>query len=139
MSTLLLDTSVCIDLLRGDAPHLAAALPRHRGGPIVVSAITLAELRVGEERRTARSGASVVDDLLAPFDVMAFDVAAADTYGRVRTALERRGTPIGPLDTLIAAHALALDATVVTANLREFRRVPGLRVTDSPDHPTSAS
>lgn len=130
MSALLLDTSACIDLLRGDAPALAAALPRHRGGPIVVSAITLAELRVGEAKR-ARGGPSVVDDLLAPFDIVPFDEAAAESYGSVRATLERNGTPIGPLDTLIAAHAVSLGATVVTSNLREFRRVPGLRAVRS--------
>jgi tRNA(fMet)-specific endonuclease VapC len=127
---LLLDTSACIDLLRGEAPGLAAALPRHRGGPIVVSTITLAELRVGEATQ-GRGGPSVVDDLLAPFDVVPFDAAAAESYGTVRATLERSGTPIGPLDTLIAAHALALGATVVTSNLREFRRVPGLRAVRS--------
>jgi tRNA(fMet)-specific endonuclease VapC len=138
MTTLLLDTSVCIALIRGDAPELAAALPRHRGGPIVVSAITLAELRVGEARRASRASESSVDDLLAPFVVAPFDDAAADTYGRVRIALERKGTPIGPLDTLIAAHAVALGATVVTANVREFRRVPNLQVTSSLPTSTSA-
>jgi len=130
VSTLLLDTSACIDLLRGEAPALAAALPRHRGGPILVSAITLAELRVGEAKRS-RGGPSVVDDLLAPFEVVPFDAAAAEAYGAIRATLERNGTPIGPLDTLIAAHALSLGATVLTANLREFRRVPGLRASAS--------
>jgi tRNA(fMet)-specific endonuclease VapC len=130
VTTLLLDTSVCIDLLRGEAPALAAALPRHRGGPICVSAITLAELRVGEAKR-ARGSASVVDDLLAPFEVIPFDAATAETYGGIRATLERNGTPIGPLDTLIAAHAISLGATVVTSNLREFRRVPGLRASAS--------
>jgi tRNA(fMet)-specific endonuclease VapC len=123
----MLDTSVCIDLLRGEAPALAAALPRHRGGSILVSSITVAELRFGEARRTNRRHTRAVDDLLAPFEVAAFDAAAALAYGPLRAALEGAGRPIGPLDTLIAAHALSVGATVVTGNLREFRRVPGLR------------
>lgn len=60
--------------------------------------------------------------------IMPFDLTAARTYGRVRTALQRLGTPIGPLDMLIAAHALSLDLPLATNNVREFRRVPGLHV-----------
>ena len=123
----MLDTSVCIDLLRGEAPALAAALPRHRGGPILVSTVTVAELRFGEARRNSRKHSRAVDDLLAPFEVVAFDAAAALACGPLRAALEGAGRPIGPLDTLIAAHALSMGATVLTGNLREFRRVPGLR------------
>jgi len=127
MQPIMLDTSACVDLIRGDAPDLARALPRHRGGPVVVSAVTLAELRVGEALRPPGKREPTVDDLLAPFEVMPFDRAAAQSYGELRVALERNGTPIGPLDTLIAAHALAVGATLVTGNLREFKRVPGLR------------
>ena len=123
----MLDTSVCIDLIRGEAPDLAVALARHRGGPAVVSAVTLAELRFGESRQALRRRRHTVDDLLAPFEVIPFDAPAAAAYGVLREALERAGRPIGPLDTLIAAHALSVGATVITGNLREFKRVPGLR------------
>ena len=64
----------------------------------------------------------------APLAIEPFDALAAEVYGTIRATLEAAGTPIGPLDTLIAAHALSIDATVVTANVREFKRVPGLRV-----------
>jgi len=126
----MLDTSVCIELMRGDARDLAQAIPRHRGGRVVVSSITLAELRFGEARRARVVGQArrpTVDDLLAPFEVLPFDAPAADAYGALRQALEAAGHPIGPLDTLIAAHALSVGATVITGNLREFRRVSGLR------------
>ncbi len=123
----MLDTSVCIDLIRGEAPSLAVALARHRGGAVVVSAVTLAELRFGESRQALRRRRHTVDDLLAPFEVIPFDARAAAAYGVLREALERAGRPIGPLDTLIAAHALSVGATVITGNLREFKRVPGLR------------
>ena len=65
---------------------------------------------------------------LLPLEVAAFDYAAAEAYGRIRAALESAGTPIGPLDTLIAGHAASLDAILVTDNVAEFSRVPGLRI-----------
>ena len=67
---------------------------------------------------------------LAPLPIADFDYAAAEAYGRIRAHLERTGAPIGPLDTLIAAHAASMDAILVTNNVGEFIRVPGLRVED---------
>ena len=67
-------------------------------------------------------------EFLVPFSVLAFDDSAARVYGRIRAALERQGPPIGPMDMLIAAHALSEDLVLVTKNEREFRRVPGLSV-----------
>jgi len=64
----------------------------------------------------------------APLTLADFDGQAAEKYGSIRAALERAGTPIGPLDTLIAAHSMALEVTLVTANTREFQRVQGLNV-----------
>ncbi len=71
---------------------------------------------------------SAIDTFLLPLGVYDFDAEAASAYGRIRVELERCGTPIGPLDTLIAAHALSLSATLVTNNTREFERVSELRV-----------
>ncbi|MBM3306074.1 MAG: type II toxin-antitoxin system VapC family toxin, partial [Candidatus Aminicenantes bacterium] len=71
-----------------------------------------------------------LDEFLLPLEIAAFDEPAAEGYGTVRAALEKAGTPIGPLDTQIGAHALSLGATLVTHNTREFRRVPGLAVAD---------
>jgi tRNA(fMet)-specific endonuclease VapC len=67
-------------------------------------------------------------ELLLPFEVMAFDAEAAVEYGAIRNYLEKSGTPIGPMDTLIAAHALAAGACLITNNEREFKRVPGLKI-----------
>lgn len=131
MQPIMLDTAACVDLVRGDAPELARALPLHRGGPIVVSVITLAELRVGDVLRPPSAGDATIDDLLAPFEVLPFDRQAAQAYGTLRVTLERKGTPIGPMDTLIAAHAIAVGAAIITANVRDFRRVPGLTVSRS--------
>lgn len=96
-----------------------------------MSAITLAELRFGVAKSPEpRRAAANLRLLLSRVAVVPFDDAATRRYGELRALLERRGSPIGPLDTLIAAHALSLRWPLATHNTREFRRVPGLRVTD---------
>jgi len=96
-----------------------------------MSAVTLAELRLGVEKSAnGRRASANLRLLLAKVAAVPFDEAASIRYGRLRALLETRGSPIGPLDTLIAAHALALGWRLVTHNVREFRRVPGLRVED---------
>lgn len=127
----LLDTNVCIAVIR-QRPE--SALRRLRGkqvGQVGLSTITLAELEFGaaKSQQPARARAALREFLL-PLEVVPFDEAAADAYGTVRAAMEKKGRPIGPLDTLIAAHALALGTVLVTNNTREFRRVPGLSVED---------
>jgi tRNA(fMet)-specific endonuclease VapC len=82
---------------------------------------------VAKSRDPARNTVALAH-FCAPLEICAFDHEAASSYGEIRTELERVGTPIGPLDTLIAAPAVALGATVVTNNEREFSRAPGLRV-----------
>lgn len=124
----MLDTNTCIHAMRADAiSPLAGRFNRH-AGQLCISSIVLAELHYGAENSTR-----VVDNLIRieKFvtrlqSVLAFDTAAAADYGRVRMAL--RKTPIGALDTLIAAHARSCDLIVVTSNLSEFGRVPGLVV-----------
>jgi len=127
----LLDTNVCIAVIR-QRPE--SALRRLRGkqvGQVGLSTITLAELEFGaaKSQQPAKARAALREFLL-PLEVVTFDEAAADAYGTVRAAMEKKGRPIGPLDTLIAAHALALGTVLVTSNTREFRRVPGLSVED---------
>ena len=127
----LLDTNVCIAVIR-QRPE--SALRRLRGkqvGQVGLSTITLAELEFGaaKSQQPAKARAALREFLL-PLEVVTFDEAAADAYGTVRAAMEKKGRPIGPLDTLIAAHALALGTVLVTNNTREFRRVPGLSVED---------
>jgi tRNA(fMet)-specific endonuclease VapC len=120
----LLDTSVCVSLIRGraSAAHLPAA------SECVLSTITVAELEVGV-RRSVHPAAQrkAVDAFIEIFEVRAWDLQAASCYGALRVDLEKRGIVIGPLDMLIAAHALRLGATLVAANLREFRRVTDLQ------------
>lgn len=125
----LLDTSICIELIRGRSPGVLARLRRRKIGTVGISAVTLAELRYGVARsRDPARNTIALAHFCAPLEIRPFDHEAASSYGVIRAALERAGAPIGPLDTLIAAHAVALGVAVVTDNEREFRRVPGLRV-----------
>lgn len=127
---LLLDTNVCIAIINRDErvrPHLE----HHAPSALRMSAITLAELRFGVAKSTQpKRAVANLNVLLSKVGVVPFDDAATARYGELRARLERRGAPIGPLDTLIAAHALSLRWALATHNVREFRRVPGLEVAD---------
>jgi tRNA(fMet)-specific endonuclease VapC len=125
----MLDTSLCVELLRGRAPRLEPRLRQYRVGEISISSITLAELEYGASRsKRPEYHRETLAKFCAPLTVVGFETSAAEEYGRVRAFLESQGTPIGPLDTLIASHALSLRMRVVTGNEQEFRRVPGLIV-----------
>ena len=132
----LLDTTVWIDLLRTNSPSIRRKLTGHNKSVIGLSIITACELQYGLERRAARHPHLRVQEqhllaaILAPFEVFPLDHAVVEIYGRVRTVLENAGTPIGALDTFIAAQALSLGATLVASNSREFARVPGLQIED---------
>ena len=127
----MLDTNILVYVLNA-RPHHQAVLARfdaENSADLVVSSITLAELRFGiEKSRQRESSRKALQRALDTLNVVAFDAKAAETYGAVRAGLEAAGKPIGPLDTLIAAHALSLDLTLVTANIREFSRIRRLRV-----------
>jgi tRNA(fMet)-specific endonuclease VapC len=125
----MLDTSTCIDLIRGRSPRILARLRRYAVGTILISAITLAELEHGVEKSSnpARNRLALAK-FCAALEIIAFDSAAAAAYGAIRAQLEREGHVIGPMDLLIAAHARSLDLTIVTSNEREFARVQDLVV-----------
>ena len=127
----MLDTDTCIALIKRKPAPALRRLTSLAPGEAAISAITLAELRFGVEKSAARDrNDRALDAFVLPLEVADFDEAAAAAYGAVRSALEKAGTPIGPLDTQIGAHALSLGAALVTHNVREFRRVPGLTVVD---------
>ena len=127
----MLDTDTCITLIRQRSPRLLEKVVSFPPGEIGLSAITVAELYYGVEHSQQRDkNRSALTQFLLPFDIADFDHTAALTYGSVRAELEAKGLPIGAMDTLIAAHALALKVTLVTHNLSEFQRVAGLQVED---------
>ena len=124
----MLDTNIISDLIRHPQGKAARRIARAGDDNICTSIIVAAELRYG----CAKSGSirllKAVEDLLGEIAVLPFDVPADTDYGRIRTELEAAGKPIGGNDLLIAAHARAVGATIVTANADEFKRVPGLTV-----------
>lgn len=122
----LLDTNICIYIINRKPPEVFRHFEGLSVGDIAISSITGAELAHGVAKSGSPRNQQALEKFLMPLDILAFDTMAMHHYGRLRTQLERLGTPIGPLDTLIAAHALALGCTLVTNNLREFERVPGL-------------
>ena len=127
----MLDTNTCIALIKQKSEKTLKHFRSQTVGDIGISTITLAELRYGVEKsRFVETNQQALDEFLLPLEIAAFDEEAASAYGPVRTGLESAGTPIGPLDTQIGAHALSLGAVLVTNNVREFKRIKGLKVID---------
>lgn len=125
----LLDTNACVDYLTGRYPKVVARIQRSSPEDLFLSSVVVAELRYGAEHSARRrTNHARIDALIEEIEALDFDLRAAATYGRVRTQLEAGGTPIGPNDMLIAAHALSRGLTVVTDNAAEFGRVKGLKV-----------
>lgn len=126
---LMLDTNICIYIIKQKPPQVLAHFRSHQVGDIAVSSITVAELQYGiRKSQQPERNQAALDQFLLPLMVVDFDQAAAVTYGEVRASLERRGRPLGPLDMLIAAHALSRKLVLVTNNAAEFDQVEGLVV-----------
>jgi tRNA(fMet)-specific endonuclease VapC len=125
---LLLDTDTCIYALKQNAAVLQRLLARSPQ-EVAVSVITEAELRTGAAKSTAAAKTlRLLENFLRPLSILEFTSGDAATYAQVRAKLERAGTPIGPLDTLIAAQAVARKLVLVTNNEREFGRVASLHI-----------
>ena len=126
----LLDTDICIYALKQNQSVLTRLLSQARED-IAVSVISEGELRTGAAKSTSPiKTLRLVENFLRPLTILEFTSEDAATYAQVRAKLERAGTPIGPLDTLIASQAVARKLTLVSNNEREFRRVPGLHIDD---------
>ena len=124
----ILDTDICIYLIKNKLPRLIDKVTEKDPGEIGISTITLAELRLGiAKSQNPGKNSIALEKMLRPIEILPFDEKAAFAYGEARKELERAGTPIGPMDCLIASHALSIDATVVTNNEREFKRVRQLK------------
>jgi len=125
----LLDTNICIYIIRQKPPQVLRKFFSHSPGDIGISVITVAELQHGVYKSSRpEQSAQALAQFLLPLTVMDFTSEAAEVYGKIRASLEKQGMPIGPLDLFIAAHALQLNLTMVTNNVGEFSRVPELRV-----------
>ena len=125
----LLDTNICIYLINQKPLHVTRHFREYTIGDVGVSSISVAELQYGAQKsRYSEQNQDALEQFLVPLVIVEFDAFAATVYGRIRAELESVGTPIGALDTLIAAHAFSMDVVLVTNNTREFTRVPGLRV-----------
>lgn len=127
----MLDTNICIYIIKQKPPEVLKRFLEYQVGDIAISAITLAELRYGVAKSHYREkNAKALDELIIPLEILPFDEEASRSYGEIRAALEKAGTPIGSMDLLIAAHAVSLGVTLATNNAKEFNRVSGLTVVD---------
>lgn len=126
----MLDTNAVSDLVRRPDGAVAGRATVVEPGTMAVSIVVAAELRYGAERRGSVRLTSQLEAVLSALDTLPLTEPADRHYGMIRSELEQLGRPIGYNDLLIAAHARALGATLVTNNVREFRRVPGLTVED---------
>jgi tRNA(fMet)-specific endonuclease VapC len=124
----MLDTNIISDLIRNPQGKAAKRIAKVGEDNICTSIIVAAELRYGCAKSGSKRLLQAVEDLLGEIDVLPFEVPADAEYGGIRSELEAAGKPIGSNDLLIAAHAYATGATIVTANVNEFKRIRGLNV-----------
>jgi tRNA(fMet)-specific endonuclease VapC len=124
----MLDTNIISDLIKNPQGKAAKRIAKAGEDTICTSIIVAAELRYGCAKSGSERLLKAVEELLGEIDVLPFDVPADTEYGGIRSELEAAGRPIGANDLLIAAHAYATGATIVTANANEFKRIRGLNV-----------
>jgi tRNA(fMet)-specific endonuclease VapC len=124
----LLDTNILSDLVRNPGGEVATRITKVGENSVCTSIVVAAELRYGALKSTSEKLAERIDLILSALEILPLEAPADREYAALRRHLTRQGTPIGPNDLLIAAQALAQDLTVVTGNVREFSRVPGLKV-----------
>jgi len=125
---ILLDTNICIYIINAKPQAVLKRFQEYRMGEIGLCSVVAAELAFGVAKSGSARNRQALEMFLAPLAILPFDDPAFWAYGDLRADLERRGTPIGSLDTMIAAHALSQQATLITNNTREFAQVPGLHV-----------
>jgi tRNA(fMet)-specific endonuclease VapC len=125
----LFGTDICIYIIKKRPENLLKKVKKHKISDIGISTITLSELEYGIEKSSRPiQNRMALNEFLSPMEIYFYDNNAAMVYGKIRSYLEKKGIPIGPLDTLIAAHCLSLGFTLVTNNDKEFKRIPDLNV-----------
>lgn len=132
---LMLDTNICIAIIKQKPEDILQKFSAYQVGDICISSVTLAELRFGVAKsQHYQKNQIALDEFILALEVSPFDEQTAWHYGELRAKLEKQGMPIGALDTMIAAHALSLNVSLVTNNTKEFKRVDGLKLLDWISH-----
>ena len=125
----LIDTNICIYIMNKRPPEVINKFKNMNVGMICISSITVSELQYGiSKSKYKKQNIKRLEEFLVPFDILPYDEMASKFYGEIRFKLEKRGLIIGPLDLLIAAHALSRDLVLVTNNEKEFKRIKSLKV-----------
>ena len=125
----MLDTNICIYIIKQQPKSVLERFATFAVGDLGISVVTLAELEYGASKSSEPDrNREALEQFVSPLEIAVLDRLATSVYGKIRALLEKRGRPIGSMDLLIAAHALSLNVRLVTNNMREFKRVPGLRV-----------
>jgi tRNA(fMet)-specific endonuclease VapC len=123
----MLDTNICIYIIKAHPVSVLKRFNMFSIGDICISSVTMAELRYGVEKsQQPEKNKLALEKFTVPLEIMPFDADVTYYYGSMRVYLEKKGTPIGPLDLMIAAHAVCLNSVLVTNNLKEFSRIPEL-------------
>ena len=125
----MLDTNTCIYIIKRKPPDVIKRFIQTEISQIGISSITLSELLYGVSKSSKPEQNQIaLAQFVSPLEILPYDDEAAQYYGDLRADLEKRGTPIGSLDMLIAAHALSLSCTLITNNEKEFKRIPNLKI-----------
>ena len=125
---ILLDTNTCIYIINNRPPEVLEYFRSYKAGEVGISSIAASELAYGVAKSGSMKNRKALGMFLAPLQILPFDSECLWFYAEIRASLEKNGLSIGPMDTLIAAQALSIDGTLVTNNLKEFSRVPKLKL-----------
>jgi tRNA(fMet)-specific endonuclease VapC len=125
---ILLDTNTCIYIINNRPPNVLEKFRKYKAGEVGISSIAASELAYGVAKSGSIKNRKALDMFLAPMQILSFDSQCLWFYADLRASLEKQGLSIGPMDSLIAAHALSIDGTLVTNNIKEFMRVPKLKL-----------
>ncbi len=125
----LIDTNICIYIMNNHPPEVFDKIKHIGVGEVGISSISVSELHYGAfKSRKIKQNIKRLEEFLYPFEILSYDENASKEYGKVRAHLEKKGRIIGPLDMLIAAHAISKKLTIITNNTKEFKRIRSLKV-----------
>jgi len=129
LKRMMLDTNICIYIIKQKPLSVKQKFESYEIGELCISSITVSELMYGAYKsQQVERNLKALEYFLMPFEIVEFDFEAAVAYGKIRATLEKQGQVIGGMDMQIAAHAISLGMTVVTNNIKEFKRVEGLKL-----------